>query len=97
MEHLIAGLIYLPVLGALFVSAVPRNYARGVALGTMLLTAISAAMLWRGFDPTAIGLQMVVRRDWIPAIGAELHLGIDGLSLLLILLTSLVFPFAVLA
>mgnify|MGYP003694405283 CR=1 FL=1 len=54
-------------------------------------------MLWRAFDPTATGLQMVARRDWIPAIGAELHVGIDGLSLLLILLTSLVFPFALLA
>ena len=97
MEHLIAGLIYLPVLGALFVSAAPRNYARVVALGSTLLTALCAAMLWRAFDPTATGLQMVARRDWIPAIGAELHVGIDGLSLLLILLTSLVFPFALLA
>ena len=97
MEHLIAGLIYLPVLGALFVSVMPRTYARRVALGFTFLTALSALMLWRGFDPTATGLQMVVRRSWIPAIGAEMHLGVDGLSLLLILLTSLVFPFALLA
>ena len=54
-------------------------------------------MLWREFDPTAAGLQMVARQSWIPAIGAELSVGIDGLSLLLILLTSLVFPFALLA
>jgi NADH-quinone oxidoreductase subunit M len=54
-------------------------------------------MLWRHFDPVAAGLQMVARHIWIPAIGAELHLGLDGLSLLLVLLTSLVFPFALLA
>ncbi|MEO5754680.1 MAG: NADH-quinone oxidoreductase subunit M [Chthoniobacterales bacterium] len=97
MAHLIAGLIYLPILGALFVSVAPRNYARGVALGSNLLTAIFAAMLWRYFDPAATGLQMVARHEWIPAIGAELHFGLDGLSLLLVLLTSLVFPFALLA
>ena len=39
----------------------------------------------------------MARHAWIPAIGAELHVGIDGLSLLLVLLTSLVFPFALLA
>ncbi len=97
MAHLIAGLIYLPVLGALFVSVAPRNYARNVALGSSLLTAILAAMLWRSFSPAVPGLQMVVRHEWIPAIGAELHFGLDGLSLLLVLLTSLVFPFALLA
>ncbi|MEO8439177.1 MAG: NADH-quinone oxidoreductase subunit M [Spartobacteria bacterium] len=97
MAHLIAGLIYLPILAALFVSVAPRQYARGVALGCNLFTALCALMLWRGFDPAIAGLQIVARHTWIPAIGAELHFGIDGLSLLLVLLTSLVFPFALLA
>jgi len=97
MAHLIAGLIYLPILGALFVSVAPRNYARPVALGSNLLTALFALGLWRYFDPSVAGLQMVARHIWIPAIGAELHVGLDGLSLLLVLLTSLVFPFALLA
>ncbi len=97
MAHLIAGLIFIPILGALFVSVAPRNYARRVALGSTVITALFALMLWRDFDPNATGLQMVTRQAWIPAIGAELHLGIDGLSLLLLLLTSLVFPFALLA
>lgn len=97
MAHLIAGLIYLPILTALFVTVVPRNSARAVALVSNLLTAICAFGLWRHFDSTVSGLQMVARHAWIPAIGAELHLGLDGLSLLLVLLTSLVFPFALLA
>ncbi len=97
MAHLIAGLIYLPILGALFVSVAPRNYARPVALGSNLLTAIFALELWRHFDSSLAGLQMVARHVWIPAIGAELHVGLDGLSLLLVLLTSLLFPFALLA
>src|SRR5204863_8743553 len=43
------------------------------------------------------GLQMVERHTWIPVLGAEYLVGIDGLSLLLVLLTSLLFPFALLA
>src|SRR5260370_18708677 len=51
-------------------------------------------MLWQKFDATASGLQIVERHAWIPSIGAEYLVGVDGLSLLLVLLTSLVFPFA---
>ncbi|HEY3661936.1 MAG TPA: NADH-quinone oxidoreductase subunit M [Chthoniobacterales bacterium] len=97
MAHLIAGLIFIPILGALFVSVAPRNYARHIALGSCLITALFALDLWRDFDPAIAGLQMVARHAWIPAIGAELQVGIDGLSLLLVLLTSLVFPFALFA
>ena len=57
----------------------------------------SLCMLWRSFDTGVAGLQMVERHAWIPAIGAEYLVGIDGLSLLLVLLTSLIFPFAFLA
>jgi NADH-quinone oxidoreductase subunit M len=97
MAHLIAGLIFIPILGALFVSVMPRNYARHIAFGGCAITALFAIGLWRAFDPTLAGLQLVARHAWIPAIGAELHVGLDGLSLLLVLLTSLVFPFALLA
>ena len=97
MANLIAGLIFIPILGALFVSVAPRNYARPIALGSCIITALFALDLWRDFDPALAGLQMVARHNWIPAIGAELHFGVDGLSLLLVLLTSLVFPFALFA
>src|SRR6266513_128963 len=49
------------------------------------------------FDSTLPGLQLVARHSWIPALGAEYLVGIDGLSLLLVILPSLVFPFALLA
>jgi len=65
-----------------------------------MFNAISAACalgLWRRFDATATGLQFVERHVWIPAINAEYLVGIDGLSLLLVLLTSLIIPFAFLA
>jgi len=97
MAHLITALILLPVAGAFFINIVPRNYARLFALGFNVLSAGVALVLWRNFDTAGAGLQLVERHAWIPAIGAEYLVGVDGLSLLLVLLTSLIFPFAFLA
>jgi NADH-quinone oxidoreductase subunit M len=94
MVGLISVLILIPVAGAiaLYIGQ-PRN-ARTVALIFNALSAFYALMLWQKFDAIAPGLQLVERHAWIPSIGAEYLVGVDGLSLLLILLTSLVFPFA---
>jgi NADH-quinone oxidoreductase subunit M len=97
MAHIITALILIPLAGALFVSAARPNHARRIALGFNAFTAILTLTLWRTFDATAAGLQLTERHAWIPAIGAEYLVGIDGLSLLLVLLTSLIVPFAFLA
>jgi len=94
MAHLTTALFIIPLAGALCVTVAPKNFARGIALGFNALTAILAFMLWQNFDTTAAGLQMVERHNWIPTIGAEYLVGVDGLSLLLVFLTSLIFPFA---
>ena len=94
---MITVLILMPLVGAFFVSAAQPNYARRMALEFNAITAILVFMLWKNFDATAAGLQLVERHAWIPAIGAEYLVGIDGLSLLLVILTSLIFPFAFLA
>jgi NADH-quinone oxidoreductase subunit M len=94
---MITILLILPVFGALFAMTAQKQQARGIALGFNLLTAITTLAVWRDFNTSATGLQMVERHAWIPAIGAEYVVGIDGLSLLLLLLTSLIFPFALLA
>ncbi|HTD87703.1 MAG: NADH-quinone oxidoreductase subunit M [Verrucomicrobia bacterium] len=97
MAHLITALILLPIAGALVLCVVRQSHARGIAFAFNALSAALAIALWRNFDTAAPGLQMVERHNWIPAIGAEYLLGVDGLSLLLVLLTSLLFPFAFLA
>ncbi|MGI9088093.1 MAG: complex I subunit 4 family protein [Chthoniobacterales bacterium] len=94
---MITLLLLLPIAGALLVRAMPKGFARGLALTCNALTAILVGYLWRNFDAGAVGLQFVERHAWIPSIGAEYLLGIDGLSLLLVILTSLIFPFALLA
>ncbi|MDQ2824179.1 MAG: NADH-quinone oxidoreductase subunit M [Verrucomicrobiota bacterium] len=97
MVGLITALILIPLVGtfALYVGR-PHN-ARAIALMFNALTAFYALMLWQKFDTNTAVMQMVERHAWIPAIGAEYLVGVDGLSLLLVLLTSLIFPFAFLA
>jgi NADH-quinone oxidoreductase subunit M len=107
MVGLITAIILIPLLGALAVCTWParsgdaavggRGYSRPVALTFNMISVICAVALWRNFDATATGLQFMERHQWIPAIGAEYLVGVDGLSLLLVLLTSLIIPFALLA
>jgi len=94
MVGLISIVILIPLAGAIALYIGQPKNARTVALIFNALSAFYAAMLWQKFDVTASGLQIVERHAWIPSIGAEYLVGVDGLSLLLVLLTSLVFPFA---
>ena len=84
---------FLPILGGLLVMAMPDRSARvahGVSIGVTGLTFLVTLAIWaRGTLPG--GFAQVEEIAWIPAIGAAYRLGIDGLSLPLILLTSLLF------
>jgi NADH-quinone oxidoreductase subunit M len=97
MVGIITALIFIPLLGAFAVRVWPHPNGRPIALMFNVISAGSAFMLWRNFDATGTGLQLIERHVWIPAIDAEYLVGVDGLSLLLVLLTSLVIPFAFLA
>jgi len=97
MAGLITTTIFIPLLGAIALSIWPRGNFRGVALIFNVISAACALGLWRDFDTALAGLQLVERHAWIPLIGAEYLVGVDGLSLLLVLLTSLIIPFAFLA
>jgi NADH-quinone oxidoreductase subunit M len=94
MVGLITATISVPLLGALAVCVWPQRNCRVIALIFNAISATCVLGLWRKFDATATGLQFVERHAWIPAINAEYLVGVDGLSLLLVLLTSLIVPFA---
>ena len=107
MVGLITVIILIPLIGALAVCAWPPGSAepiparpwnaRPIALLFNIISVLCAIALWRNFNASATGLQFVERHVWIPAIGAEYLVGVDGLSLLLVLLTSLIVPFALFA
>jgi NADH-quinone oxidoreductase subunit M len=80
---------FLPLAGAILVAILPRTAARPVALGASLLAWIaSLALLVAWQAPDAGQFQYVETLDWIPLFGIQYKLGIDGLSLLLVLLTT---------
>jgi NADH-quinone oxidoreductase subunit M len=68
-----------------------------LAFAASLLALAEAALLWAAFDPGRVGWRFVERLAWVPSLGIDYYLGIDGLGLLMVLLTALLVPFAMLA
>jgi len=91
-EHVLSIVLFVPTLGALLMLFVPRaNEAAHRWLGNLFGLAgfvVSLPLIW-WFDADRPGFQLVEDVDWIPSIGARYTLGIDGISLLLVLLTTL--------
>jgi len=94
---------FLPLVGALFClvvngpkEAVDRN-CRSAALITSLVTFVVSLLLWVHFDPTKAGFQFEEKAAWVPALNIGYHMGIDGISLFFVLLSTLLTPICVLA
>jgi NADH-quinone oxidoreductase subunit M len=96
---LITFLTLTPLLGAVMLSGMkPENkrFARMTALGFSLLGLVLAAVMWANFDPASTDLQFKQQHSWIPSIGVDYFVGVDGLGVLMVLLTAIVTPLAVL-
>jgi NADH-quinone oxidoreductase subunit M len=100
LDHPLTVLTFLPLAGALIIAFLRRDAVaaiRWVSLGTSLLALALAIKLFLDFSPDQPGMQFVEHRPWIAVPPISYHLGIDGLSLLLILLTAFLTVLAVLA
>ena len=92
--------IVLPFLGAVAVALTPKGRTELHRLVALLFSAATAATtLWilAAFDTGASGFQFEVDRAWIADFGISWHLGVDGISLFLVVLSGLLFPLAILA
>src|SRR5260370_1328295 len=94
---------FLPLVGAFFIllvrgepEVVARN-ARNVALLTTVVTFLLSLELWFGFDRRSADFQFVEKADWIPQFGIAYHMGVDGISVLFVLLSTLLTPICILA
>ena len=94
--------IFLPVVGAAFIflirgeaDLVARN-ARNVALWTTLITFALSLLLWINFDTSTASFQYVERASWLTE-SITYHVGIDGISMLFIILTTFLMPICILA
>jgi NADH-quinone oxidoreductase subunit M len=84
-------------LGILALSAQNKNIARNMALTSSLIALALTFVLWHRFNPASGELQFQELHSWIPAIGVQYHVGIDGLGLLMLLLSAIVVPMAIAA
>ena len=94
---------FLPLVGAAFIliirgdeDVVARN-ARSTALWTSLITFALSILLFTGFDTTTADFQFVEKADWITAWGISYYMGVDGISVLFVLLSTFLTPICVLA
>ena len=91
LSHLLSLLIWLPMVGAVAVLAFGRqaNAARWLALLTALATFALSIPLWLHYIPALVpSMQFIERVAWIPALNANYALGVDGISVALIVLTT---------
>ena len=82
-----------PLLGALVLLFVPKERRRIFELGTLTITIVDFLLsvpLWFQYDRSTAAVQWVTKLDWIPAIGAQFSIGMDGISLVLFLLTTFI-------
>jgi NADH-quinone oxidoreductase subunit M len=102
MTNLLTLLIAVPLVGALLVLLVPGRdeerapLIRQLGLGVSLVVFALTLVVWSRFDSTSADFQFVEKVAWIPAFGIDYHLGLDGISLWLVVLTGFLTPIALL-
>lgn len=96
---LLSLMIWLPALGALLVLVLGRNtgMSRSIAFIASLASLICAGVMVANFSPVLAGPQLIDMLVWVPAWGLSYAVGVDGISLWLVVLTTIMMPFAILA
>ncbi|MDG2090408.1 MAG: NADH-quinone oxidoreductase subunit M [Gammaproteobacteria bacterium] len=96
-DHMLTWMILVPFIGMVALLFVhDRKWVLVTTLATTLVNAVLALQLWMSFDNLEIGLQFVERVEWMPTFGIQYAVGVDGISLLLVLLTTFLPPLCVL-
>src|SRR4051794_17721862 len=102
---LLSLIVFLPLAGALLVLLAGgagdrperESTVRALALIASLLTFAATLYLWWRFDPLSAEFQFIENRAWLPQFGISYHLGVDGISLFLVVLTGFLTPLALLS
>jgi NADH-quinone oxidoreductase subunit M len=95
---------FLPLVGALLILLLVRgnaeetaNNARWSALWTSLINLMISIFIWTGFDNSTHAFQFVEKAHWMPAFNINYHMGVDGISVFFVLLSTLLTPICILA
>jgi NADH-quinone oxidoreductase subunit M len=100
LNNLLILTIFSPVVASLFIFVMPddaKNTIRRLALIFSLVPLVLGLVMWFNYDRVDAGLQFETILPWFPSIGSSFHIGIDGISLAMVLLTVILTPLAILA
>ena len=97
---LLTVITFLPALGALLIVALPRDrelLVKGASVTVTVLTFVVSLPLYFRWNAASAGYQFTEHHAWMPSLGISYHIGVDGLSVLLVLLTTFLTPLTVLS
>jgi NADH-quinone oxidoreductase subunit M len=99
-SHVLSLILFLPTAAAILIWLIPAGKVglmRWAALIASLIPLVLSISAWVRFDPAASGFQLVEQAAWYEALNSTYHLGVDGISLPMVMLTTLLVPLALLA
>ena len=88
---LLSAVVFIPLIGAIVIAFIPGErvkWVRWAAIITALVAWAASLLILAGFDAGATGFQFKEQADWVPAFGIQYKLGVDGISLALVVLTT---------
>src|SRR5262245_37200907 len=89
----------LPLLGAIFVMCTPKTESslhRGLGLTFSTITLLVSLLSFKFYNPKSDAFQLVFDTEWIPGLGAHFKVGVDGISIFLVILTTFLMPLTLL-
>jgi len=95
LDNILSYQIFLPLLGALLIIALPKisdGAAKWIALATSIVAFGLSLVMLSGFDGANPAMQFVENKEWFPALGLNYHLGVDGISVYFVLLSTFLTP-----
>jgi NADH-quinone oxidoreductase subunit M len=99
-SNLLTLTLFFPVIAAIVVTLLPGEEKKLIRWTAFILSLIPLALslvMWLQWKPDQVGFQFVEQREWYEAINSSYHIGIDGVSMTMVLLTTLLTPVAILA
>ena len=99
-DILLSLILFSPLLGVVLVMAIPGEHKGAIRWTAFVSSFIPfglAMYLWFAYDPSVAGYQFVEQFEWYAAIGSSYHLGVDGISVPMVLLTTVLAPLGILA
>jgi len=97
-------LTFFPLVGVILLLALkpvlkrePDNTVKGIAIGTSAVTFVLSIVVLLMYDSSVAALQLVEQADWIPSWGIQYYMGVDGISILMVLLTTFIMLLAIVA